>query len=144
MTRVAVALHSRQSLSDRLGNNRTCAERNRLFAFARPNRVNRTERRVKGIILRRRAVLALNYAPRFRYADDTKNIMVKIANPSRFQSLALAIIALNNRLRQVTNDVPRKPIHRRELNDSLRLRIAAKYDAMLVPHIVNLDDLTRQ
>ena len=137
-------LNIRHPLGDWLSNNRARAEYDRLLTFARPNRINRIKRRAESVVHRRSTVFALDYAPALRNANDTKNVMVKIANPSRFQSLALAVIALNNRLRQVTNNMPRQAVHRRELDDPLRLRIATEDDVMLIPHIVNFNDLTRE
>ena len=61
----------------------------------------------------------------------------------RLQCAARAVRSFDNRLRKMPDDMPCETIHQRELENALRLCVAAEDDHVLVPHVVDFDDLAR-
>ena len=144
VARVALRLDARQPLRKRLGDDRARTEDDRLPPRALAHGVDCGERRREGVVRRRRAVLTLDYAAALRHADDAQEVVVEIPHPRALERLPRAVRRFDHRLRQVPDDVPGEAVHQRELQDALRLRVPAEDDHVLVPHIVDFDDLARQ
>ena len=144
VARVALRLDAREPLRQRLGDDRARAEDNRLPASILAHGVDRGERRGEGVVSRGGTVFALDDASALWNAHDAQEVVVEVANPRRLQCAARAVRSFDNRLRKMPDDMPCEPVHQRELEDALRLCVAAEDDHVLIPHVVDFDDLARQ